>query len=332
MALLAAGSVLFGGCLADDAGCWTGAREFVWHLGPQNSLRAEEPGAGSAPANGFAEAFLTDSILEWTSPPLEQGLRITENVTVEYTVRYAPGVAPIVLGRDPGEGYHAFNQFGSERGFMPSFAIEDGPVLLAGGEEVQYTQTLTAPPGGFVFEPGDPVRLLLTNLVLDVPGAGSTQVLFGPDHPGQVRFSAACRPATEPVGAPAKITTSLLLPANQGLLTGAVPASALNHAEGIMEWEGDVDRITFELRQGVDPNPVKDDIDLSLYAENGTAWSGGSPYADETVTVWRENLRALWPEQRMRISVDSYSGLLYMGALTITLEGDVRTVGIVWGS
>lgn len=326
---VAAAVTLGAGCLRQADGCWSGERESVWHFGPQNTLRADASD-GSAPANGFVEAFLTDSIAEWRSPPLEDGLLLTGNVTLEYWVRYAPGVAPIVLGRDPGEGYHAFNQFGSERGFMPAFAIENGPVLLTGDEEVHVVEVLQTPPGGFVYEPGDHVRVLLTNLVLDLPGEG-TQVLFGPERPSHVRFTASCRAATPEDAAPIEQSVPLLFAANQGLLTGAVPPSPLNHGEAVLEWDGDVDRITFELRQGLDANPVKDDIDMTILAD-GTAWNGGSPYADETVTLWHENLAALWPDGRLRVSVDSYSGVLYMGSLRIVLEGEVEDFTLVWGS
>lgn len=313
------------GCITADAPdtCPDEGTPTTLHFGPDYTLVPEAPGEGHEVGNGFVEAFLTDDMDEWRAAPAAEGYVIHGNVTIDYWIRYADGAAPIVIGRDAGEGYHFFNQFGSDRGFMPAYAIENGPVLRRAGEVQGYHEVLDAPPGGFVVEEGDSLRLLLTNLLVDAPTGTDQQVLFGSDTPSGITFTAWCRDAAA-TGPAREVHADILFVANQGLLTGALPESPLNHAAFRLQWEGPIDRITIELTQTGDPNPLKDDVDMTLVAPNGT-WSGGSPYSNEIVTLWPENLAALGALDgqagSLQILVDSYSGAAYEGLLSVRIDG-----------
>lgn len=319
------------GCLSDDQGEAAGleaiadcrfapAVEHVLHFGPRMTLQPGPAPAGSAPGNAFSSGFLTDDLKEWLSDPVAEGMWLVGNVTLEYWVRSTGTPAPLVIGGEPGEGYHFFNQFGSDRSLQPAYAVEYSAVLPQEGQVDHYTEVLEMPPGGFVVEAGDRVRVLLTDLALDSPSGGGHDVLFGGQTPSQVRFAAKC---WNPVAwsLVEEQSATVTLPGNQGLLTGAVPAGQANQALVPVTFGPDVERITLTIEQSGDRNPVKDDVDLILLDSSGAeAWSIGSPYADEAGTLWLDNLQAVFPDGTLTVQVNSYSGVAYTGTLTVTTE------------
>lgn len=322
-ALLAAGC--FGSGLSEEradaaiADCRLApAVPHTYFFGPSMSLQPAPQPEGYAPGNAFSSAFLTNDLKEWLSQPLAEGLWLVGNVTLEYWVRSAGTPAPIVLGGEPGEGYHFFNQFGSDRSLQPAYAVEYSDVAPAEGTVDHYVETLELPPGGFVVEAGDRLRVLLTDLALDGMDGAGHDVLFGGETPSQVRFTARCWPELD-YFEERVVEESLVLPGNQGLLTGAVPAGAANQERIEVAIPVGADRVRFDLRQGRDANPVKDDVDLQLLDRAGQpVWSIGSPYSDESGTLWADNLRAVFPDGFVTVQVDSYSGLAYEGTLTVT--------------
>lgn len=288
------------------------------YFGPSLSLQPAVPPAGSAPGNAFSSGFLTNDLKEWLSAPVAEGLWLDGNVTLEIWVRSTGTPAPLVIGGEPGEGYHFFNQFGSDRTLQPSYAVEYSEVAPAAGTIDHYVETLEMPPGGFVLEAGDRVRVLLTDLAADGQDGSGHEVLFGGGTPSSVRFSARCWPDLV-YSEQQVVQEPLMLPGNQGLLTGAVPAGPANqHKLDIQVPEG-ADLLRFDLRQDSDANPVKDDIDMTLLDRSGQpVWSIGSPYSDESGTLWADNLRAVFPDGALTVQVDSYSGVGYRGSLTVT--------------
>ena len=294
-----------------------GAREVTLYL-RDLSLVPDLPEAGVTPGNGFDEAFLTNELDEWTVEA-PGTFRLVGNVSLEFWARGHAMPAPIVLGGEPGEGYHFFNQFGTSRGFVESYAIEYDPVVDDGETVRHYQETFEMPDGGLLVEAGDTVRLLLTNLVLDEPGGGrGPDILWGGDTPSALTYTAACErtPRWEEVH---HGRHSVSVPTNQGLLTGAVPAEeGLNYALVPFTLEPEADRLTITLEQAGGPNPTKDDMDLTIHDAGGeTVWSIGSPYTDEVGTRWRANLDASMPPGDYVVRVNSYSGTGYEGTVTV---------------
>src|SRR5688572_13918122 len=107
------------------------------------------PDAGSLPGNPFSSGFLTNDLQEWLSEPVAGGLLLEGTVTLELWVRSTGSPAPLVVGGDPGEGYHFFNQFGSDRTFQQAYATEYSTVAPTPGTVDHYNETLQMPPGGF---------------------------------------------------------------------------------------------------------------------------------------------------------------------------------------
>jgi hypothetical protein len=292
--------------------------EHVLWFGPSLSLQPALPPAGSAPGNAFSSGFLTNDLKEWLSAPVPEGLWIVGNVSLEFWVRSTGTPAPLVLGGPAGEGYHFFDQFGSDRTFQPSYAVEYSDVAPAAGAVDHYNETLPMPAGGFVLEPGDRVRVLLTDLAADGQDGSGHEVLFGGGTPSHVRFLARCWPTLRYDESPIA-SQQVTLPGNQGLLTGAVPAGPANQARFDVRVPAGADRLRFDLTQGLDPNPAKDDVDLQLLDRAGQpVWSIGSPYSDESGTLWADNLAATFPDGAVTVEVDSYSGAAYQGTLTVT--------------
>jgi hypothetical protein len=295
-------------------------REVVYYFGPGMGLQPDRPAQGFEPGS----AFLTDDLAEWLSEPMAKGLWLLGNVTVEYWVRSTGTPAPIVLGGAPGEGYHFFMQFGSDRSLQPSYAVEYSTAIPTPGTLDHHTNVLEMPPGGFVVERGDRLRVLLTDLALDNPqGGGGHEVLYGGQTPSQVRFMATCYPDLEWSFNPAGglLATPIVIPANQGLLTGGVPASMANQVSFPFTVPPGPHRLTITLEQVGDRNPVKDDMDIMLLDSSGNeAWSIGSPYSNESGTLWPDNLAEVFPDGRMTIVVNSYSGVAYQGLLNVTAE------------
>lgn len=315
------------GCMAgdtpvdDDAaeGCWDGVRQYTHWFGPDLGLQDTPPAeAGATPGNGFAEAFATDDMDEWLSAPVPDGLRITGNVSLEYWARNVGTPAPFMLG-DPGEGYHFFNQLGSDRTFQPSYVVEYADAAPMPGSVDHHQQTYPMPEGGFFLEPGDRFRILLTSLVMDDADGAGHEILWGGDMPSQVSFEATC--FTPPTYRPAQdSTTDIEIPGNRGLLTGAVPAEEGTNQQTVpFTLDGTEARLTVSLEQQGDENPVKDDMDLTILDGDGAeVWSIGSPYADESGTLWPANMDALMPPGEYAVRVDSYSGIDYHGTLTVS--------------
>ncbi len=293
--------------------------EVTLYLGPGFTLSPVLPAAGSVAGNGFDEAFLTNVMDEWTSAVVvDRNVHIMGNLTLHFWSRGHDMVAPVVIGGDPGEGYHWFNQVGTNRGFVEAFAVEYAPIR---DEPVvrEWTETFAMPTGGLYLEPGDHLRLLLTNLVLDTPTTGAgPDILFGGDTPSAVTFQAHCRAVWSwDEGTPE--THAISIPFHHGLLTGAVPArDGLNHVDVPFTLAPDTGRLTIALAEGGSINPTKNDMDLGvLDAAGNEVWSIGSPYADDLGTKWPADLAANMPPGDYTVRVNSYSGVAYEGTLSI---------------
>ncbi|MFA5942893.1 MAG: hypothetical protein WC876_00310 [Candidatus Thermoplasmatota archaeon] len=290
-----------------------------FYFGPAMGLQPELPPSGYAPGNSFSSGFLTNDLKEWLSEPQAEGLWLVGNVTIEYWVRSTGTPAPLIIGGPTGEGYHFFNQFGSDRTFQPAYAVEYSDAVPQEGTIDHYVENLTLAPGGFVAESGDRFRLLLTDLALDGANGGGHDVLFGADHPSRLTFTAKCWPALVWQPDELLLDEAVSLPANQGLLTGQVPPSDANRMQFQLTLPPGTGRLNVQLRQTNDLNPVKDDIDITLLDRSGQpAWSIGSPYSDESGTLWLDNLEAAFPSGELTVQVDSYSGVGYTGQLTVT--------------
>lgn len=297
-------------------------QEFTWYLGPDLVLQTDMPPEGRRAGNGFDEAFLTNNLDEWMGPTADRTWRIEGDVQLTFWTQGINTPAPIVIGGDPGEGYHFFNQFGTNRGFVESYAIEYATALP--DEEIRrYDEVFTMPEGGILVEAGDHVRLLLTNLVLDDPNSGrGPNILFGGDTPSALSYTAACEPTSRWSLVESSVST-VGIPLHQGLLTGAVPATeGLNYADVPLVLHPDTERLTIAIdgTGGLDAL-AKSDIDLSVLDSNGDeSWSIGSPYTDEVGTRWWRTLDAVMPPGDYTVRVNSYSGHGYNGQLSVLQE------------
>lgn len=302
--------------------------EHILHFGPALGLYPAPQPSGFAPGNAFSSGFLTNDLKEWLSAPAAEGLWLVGNVTLEYWVRSTGTPAPLIVGGEPGEGYHFFNQFGSDRSLQPAYAVEYSEAFPAAGTLDHYVETLVLDGGGFVVEKGDRVRVLLTDLALEGANGGGHDVLFGGGTPSQVRFTARCFPELAWTGDPV-VDSAVVLAGNQGLLFGGlvpdeVPtetADQANRAEFPVQLPEGTQRVTITIEQTSDPVPVKDDIDLELLDRSGqVAYSIGSPYSDEQGVLWLENLALHFPDGSFTVRVNSYSGLAYQGHLVVLAE------------
>jgi hypothetical protein len=275
---------------------------------------ADAPGAaGSEPADQGHEAF-TEELAPWLSEPLAEGMHIAGSVTVRLTFDvggqnlFSPG---------PG-GTMLLLQFGSDRTYAPwAAAIANGNFVTAGTRHVAAVP-IDLPSGGFTFEAGDRVALLVTSLVEGGTDPG-VRIHFGGDSESGVRFRASCLDARTWTGLQDR-TVPVALPGNQGLFTGVVPAEqAVNRIDVPLELEAEAARLTVELEQEGASGP-KDDMDLYLLGNAGTIlWQAASPAADERMVLWPENLDRL-ASGPYRVRVESYSGVAYSGVLRIVTE------------
>jgi hypothetical protein len=328
-------AALASGCLSSDGAdrqgaavdAWDACREAVavphtLYFAAGHKLVAEVPAAGAEPGNAFSSGFLTNDLKEWLSDPVAAGLWLVGDVELEYWVRSTGSPAPLAIGGDTGEGYHFFNQFGSDRTLQPSYATEYSTVVPMPGDVDHYDETLPMPEGGFVVESGDRVRVLLTDLALDGPEGSGHDVLFGGDTPSQVRFTAKCFPTLSWPTSETRIDEEVSLQGNQGLLTGAVPPrEGFNQQTFRMMVPPGTQRLTVRLTQTDDATAAKDDIDLVLLEVGGNrTWGMGSPYSDERGAMWLDNLAAVFPHREIDVRVDSYSGAAYTGRLVVTAE------------
>lgn len=301
----------------DDATCPWATTTF--YLGPDHGLYTTAQADGRTPGNGFAEAFLTNDLDEWTFGPFEHDVRVVGNATLRFWTQGNNMAAPIVIGGDPGEGYHFFNQLGSNRGFIESYAIEYASAL--GDTTIRsYEETFVMPEGGLVLEAGDTLRLLLTNLVLDDAEGAGPDILWGEAYPSALEMDLTCIEPRQWTLLEEE-STPLSIPFHHGLLTGAVPATAGVNFQDVPFVLGNLtDRLTIRMEQTSTTNPVKDDMDITvLDAAGAQVWSIGSPYSDEIGTRYRENLGDMPPGSYV-VRVNSYSGHAYEGRLTVTQE------------
>ena len=201
----------------------------LW-LGPGHALVEALPAAGRVGGDGFAEAFLNNDLAEWTWPGQDVPMRVVGNLTLTFWSEGNAMPAPIIIGGGPGEGYHFFNQFGTDRGFIESYAVEYASALPS-QDVVSYTEVFAMPDGGLMVEPGDRLRLLLTNLVLDDAEGDGPSILFGGDTPSRIEFTQTCAQART-WSVLESASTPLSIPFHHGLLTGAVqPTAGVNHQD-----------------------------------------------------------------------------------------------------
>lgn len=317
-----------------EADCNRSPESMTYWLGGSELLPALPDATGRTVGNGFSNAFIVDEADEWLSAPLEDGIRILGDVTLDVWVEStgAPAVftegGPLSGGvGDPTSGWQFFTQFGSDRGFAGSYHNVYGDTFSEPGTVTHYVQTFTMPEGGLVVESGDRLRLLLTSLVLDDPTAGGSHyILWGRDTPSAVSFNAVCYPDREWAVDDIAVT-DIALPGNQGLLTGAIPAQEGVNVQSVdFHLREATERLTISLEQtGTDLSPPKNDMDVTVLDASGEpVWSIGSPYVDESGTFWKANLDALMPPGEYTVQVNSYSGKGYEGVLTIVQESPLR--------
>ncbi len=300
---------------------------FTLYLGPGLSLSSEMPANGFTRGNGFNEAFLSNSMDEWHGPFSQRTWLIEGDIVLELWTREGDLPAPVILGRDPGEGYHFFNQVGTNRGFLEASAVSNGPVVPA--DRTQHlTQRFATPPGGILLEREDYVRLLLTHLALDADDRPANEearveppaILWGPDAPSRIEFSATCQ--RDPVWMPlSNEHPTVVVPGHQGLITGAIPdQEGANYQDIPFHLHPETDRLTIRLDEAGESGP-KNDMDLIILDANGDVnWGIGSPYNNERGTRWPANLDASMPPGDYTLRVNSYSGTGYVGQASIIQE------------
>lgn len=296
-------------------------------------LVKDAPAAGSRAGNGFAEAFLTNDMEEWQGSLVEicgTGAWLVEGpirTILQVESNIAP--APIVLGGEPGEGYHFFNQLGDDSsGFLQGYDVEYAPILSTPGSVATYEFEYPADPGGWWIASGATIRWLLTSLVLDGPDFGH-KILFGGDNPSRLEFTAR---KVEPAPLLSKLEEQydVNLEANQGLLTGAIPAQeglnvqhfpfTIYDATAILQIE------LFDRSSSM----VKGDADLNIQSLNGEPlWSIGSPYSYEAARVHERTLEEIFPPGNYVLEVTGYSTVNYQGTVVVTSFATERLQGWV---
>lgn len=313
----------------DKADCTQNIETMTYWLAGGDLQPQLPENSGSTPGNAFSNAFLVDDADEWLSAPITQGIRITGDVTLDVWVESTGAPAAFVdQGTpDPESGWQFFTQFGSDRGFAPSYHNVYGDTFAEPGTVTHYVQTFSMPEGGLVVESGDRLRLLITSLVLDHPTkGGSHDILWGRDTPSAISFQAVCY-LDRDWSIEDTATTPISLPGNQGLLTGAAPAEEGVNVQSVeFLLHETTQRLTITLKQtGTDLAPPKNDMDVVILDADGElVWNIGSPYVDESGTLWKPNLDALMPAGTYTAQVHSYSGRFYEGTLTIVQETALR--------
>jgi hypothetical protein len=297
------------------------ATTFTFYPDDAYSLRANGSAAGVVPIHGFQDAFLDDSLPTWVSAPLETGLRVEGNVTVDLFVLDLGTPAP-APGGPPGSTTHLYVQFGTNATFMPAFASITGPVAPDTGQPHEYNVTLQVPRGGFVAEAGERLRLLVGSLAIDLPTSRGEALLVGAGTPTHVTFAARCFEA-QSWFPEQDLKKLVMLPGNEGLFTHLVPAqSGANVADFPFTVINSTARLTIALRSDGAMHPGKDDMDIELLDASGTVvWTAATPFSNETLRMWKPNLDALLPPgSQATTRVHSYSGVNYVGRLEITFD------------
>lgn len=274
---------------------------------------ADAPGeVGSEMANQGHEAF-TEEEVPWLSEPLAEGMHVSGPVVVRLTLD-VEGQNP--FNPDP-NGAMLLIHFGSDRTYAPWTAgVANGNLVMVGTHHVAAVP-IELPPGGFTFEAGDRVALLVTSLVEGATAPG-VRIHFGGDSGSGVSFFSSCLDERAWTTLEDR-TVGVALPGHQGLFVDAVAVQGVNRIDVPLELEEDAARLTVELEQESASGP-KDDMDLYLLGDNGIIlWRAASSAADERMVLWPENLEPL-PPGPYRVRVESYSGLAYSGVLRIVTE------------
>lgn len=286
----------------------------VLYLAEGHRLANASGAASSTPGNDVRETFVAEP-QPWDSEPLAEGLQMNGTVEFELWVRI-DGAAPV--SSQPGSSLRFILQAGSDRALSSGTASEEGPAFAPPGTIVHLNLSLPLPEGGFTVEAGQSVRMLAASLVA---GSQGTTVLHGGDTPSQMRFQARCSEGREWL-LRRDLAFPVILPSNQGSFTQAVPPQeGVNRMTAEFDLEEGTDRLTISLRQASNPR-IKSDMDVTLLDGQGTVlYEAYSPFANETIVLWPENVAALLQTGgHYVVIVDSYSGNNYSGKLTIRME------------
>ncbi|MEA3189476.1 MAG: hypothetical protein QOD77_58 [Thermoplasmata archaeon] len=291
-------------------------RDLTLYLGPGRTLVPELPAeSGVERSDGFEEGFANNGAVPWRSEPVEMAVRVVGDVRLELFAR-STGSAGYPTPAAPGEAFRFFNQFGSSR--FPGAATAAYYTALVEPEGTAWVanQTFVLPKGGIVLERNDTASLLLAGLSPD-----GEDILFGGDTPSRLTFQVACEPDHAWVLL-RYLRFPVNLPANQGGPTGAIPAiEGVNLLTVPFTLENGTQRLRVFLRGAFADSEPKDDLDLRLLDAAGNVLVDPStPYTDELLVLWPDNLAAFMPLGDYTIRVDSYSGVQYSGLLEIALE------------
>ncbi|MES2153614.1 MAG: hypothetical protein V4510_00575 [bacterium] len=301
-----------------------------YYLGPGMGLNETTPSAGAAPGNGFNEAFLTNDLTTWLSQPVVSGLHIEGNVTLDLWVQVDGQVAPPDQS-SKGDAYTFLNQFGSDRAFQSGYAKEAAPAAMVAGL-AHLNETLRMPAGGFIVEKGDRLRLLITSLVMDTPQGKGTHVLYGGATPSRVTFLARCSPPVE-WQIQRYLRQPVVVPASQGgpahlggvdCLSTVTEPQCINRYDFPFSLENGTQRLRIHLRTASADRVPKSDMDMRLLDTTGkVVYDASTPFANETMVLWADNLAAFAPPGAYVLEADLYGGANYSGLLEVTMEHPV---------
>lgn len=290
-------------------------RDVTLYLGPGRTLVAELPAAGVEPSDGFEEGFVSNGAVPWRSEPADGAARIVGDVRLELFAR-STGAPGYPTTGAPGEAFRFFNQFGSGRFPGAATAAYYTPLVEPEGTAWTANQTFVLPEGGIVLERNDTVSLLLAGL-----SPGGEEILFGGETPSRLMFQLECVP-DHAWSLMRYLRFPVNLPANQGGPTGAVPPiEGVNTLTVPFTLENGTQRLRVFLRGAFADSEPKDDLDMRLVGADGTVLvEPSTPYTNEFLVLWPDNLAAFLPPGDYAIRVDSYSGLQYSGLLEVVLE------------
>ncbi|MCA1818575.1 MAG: hypothetical protein ABR562_04875 [Thermoplasmatota archaeon] len=266
---------------------------------------------GQTQGNSATAAFVGDP-QPWMGAPVPAGLHLEGNVSLTLYMRLT-GASPFVS--PAGSSSWLFIQFGSDRTYASGGAIVQAPPVGQGAIVVNTTIALL--PGGFTLEAGDRPALLVTSLAQGAGDSGSA-IEYGTDKPSAVTFPARC---SEPRDWLVKrdLAFPVVIPANQGAFAGVPAQDGVNRLTFLFDLEAGAARLTVSLRAPV--GPVKHDIDLFLLDSSGKVlYEAATPFQNETMVLWPENLAAFLPPATYQVRVDAYSGTNYSGKLRVVMD------------